>query len=154
MLTCVPQSIFNWNYRINGSVGGPATTELYALVEQGGVYCGGVQYQVVKHGWFSGNWTLENDRQVVAEASKDSPLWRTVTIQVDASTLSLVAPNPFTRDFQITANGTPWGTIEPDGIFTRAATIDCSDKLAEPIQLFCFWLVTMLWRRAANNNHH
>jgi hypothetical protein len=41
------------------------------------------------------------------------------------------------------------GRIEPKGALTRRTTIDLPEELPLPMQAFCFWLVLVLWNRAA-----
>jgi hypothetical protein len=44
------------------------------------------------------------------------------------------------------------GSIRPIHLFTRRAVIECSDDVPELVQLFCFWLIALMWRRAQKNN--
>jgi len=152
MLTCVPQSIFGWNFLVTGTVGRPAVVALEVFGEQGTIFCGGIQYHIRKHGWLSGHWTMEQGDTVYAEAMKESALYRAFEVNDSTALFELKARNPFRRGYQIAIAGQQVGTIEPSGPFTRQTIVDCDPQIPEPTQLFCFWLVTLTWRRGARSN--
>lgn len=100
----------------------------------------------------TGHWSLEHDGNPIAEAIKESVFLRTFELRFEDKTLVLKAKTAFTRGFQIMFDQQCIGTIEPMHAFTRRARIDCSDAIPVSIQLFCFWLAIMTWRRAQNKN--
>ncbi len=42
------------------------------------------------------------------------------------------------------------GGVRPTSFFGRRAVVDLPDDIALTTQVFLFWLVATLWRRAAN----
>jgi hypothetical protein len=152
MLTCVPQSLCSWDYRILGASAGSAALTFYFLTEQGTISLGGAEHSVRKHGWLSGHWTLECDGDIYADAEKPSAMFRSFEIRTSEMKLTIKAQSAFTRAYEILAGGSVVGTIRPVHTFTRRAFIECSSSVPELAQLFSFWLVVLTWRRAANNN--
>lgn len=151
MMTCVPQSIFNWDFRIQGAAGGSAALTFNFLTEQGAIRYGDTEYAVHKHGPFSGEWTMENGGGVYARAVKTNPFTRSFEVDEPGGHFELKAVI-LGRSFDILQNGSAVGSISPEHFFTRASTIDCGPQLTEQGQLFCFWLAALMWRRAARDN--
>ena len=70
MLTCRPQSLCSWNYRILGAAADDATVTFRWLNEGGEIFYDGQEYVIQKQGLMSGHWTLEHDGDVYADAQK------------------------------------------------------------------------------------
>jgi hypothetical protein len=153
MLTCLPRSICSWDFRIRGTTGGEANLTFNWFTEQGTVEWNGTVYDVVKHGPFSGHWTLEWPDGVVIEAQKTSAFARRFELESDSGPITLQALSIFTRAFELLQTDSVVGTITPMHPFTRRATIQCQARVDELTQLFSFWLVVITWKRAARNNH-
>lgn len=151
MLTCIPKSIFSEGYRIVGAANGEADLKYNWLTEQGTIQWADRELAVVKHGWMSGRWTLEEDGKVLVEAFKPSPFFRSFEIQSGDEHFTLNAQSAFTRCFELQQDGSRIGTIEPEGLLTRRTKIDCHDDVPEFSQMFCFWLVGLMWRRQRKN---
>ncbi len=153
MLTRLPQSLCTWNFRVPDTSAGTAELNFNFLSEQGDIRFDGQDFEVRKHGWTSGRWTLEANDRTQAEAQKTSPLTRTFEVTAGGQQLTIQAQSMFTRCFDILESGQIQGTIRPMHPFTRRAVIDCSSQVPELAQLFCFWLVVITWRRAQKNNN-
>jgi hypothetical protein len=152
MLTAVPQSVFSWNYVVNGVAGGPATVAFEVFGEQGGIFCNGQQYAIHKHGWLSGHWTMQLGDENYAEAMKESAVYRAFEVHDGTALYELAAKNPFRRGYLLSLGGQCVGRIEPTGPFTRQTVVDCDQQVPEPTQLFCLWLAALTWRRASRSN--
>ena len=122
MLTCIPESFFNWNFSVPDTSEGAARLVFNFFVEQGAITYGGEEYTVKKHGPFSGHWTLERGGEVFADIHKSSPIFRTFKIQAADSLLTFKALSPFSRKFGIFSQDQQIGSIEPGHMFTRRAT--------------------------------
>jgi hypothetical protein len=153
MLTCLPRSICSWDFRIRGTTGGEAILTFNWFTEQGTISWNGTEFEVVKHGPFSGHWTLESPQGVVTKAQKTSAFTRTFELESESGLITLQARSVFTRAFELLQTGNSVGTIVPMHAFTRRATIQCTDQVDELTQLFAFWLVVITWKRAAKNNN-
>lgn len=153
MFTCLPRSLCSWDFRILGTSAEPAAVTLHFLSEQGEIVYGPTRFAVRKHGWLSGHWSLESGERAYAEAQKRSAFVRAFEVREADTELTLRAESPLTRRYEILSGGSLLGTISPAHPFTRRASIDCASQVSEPAQLFCFWLVALTWRRAANRNN-
>lgn len=153
MLTCLPQSLCTWNYRIPNTSTGVAQLNFNFFTEQGEIRLDRQILEVRKHGWTSGHWTLELNGQTLADGQKASPFTRTFEVVAGQQQLTVKAQSAFTRCFNILESDRVHGTIRPKHPFTRRAVIDCSSEVPEGVQLFCFWLVVITWRRAQKNNN-
>ena len=152
MIRCLPLGICSWNFHLSGN-GHDAYLSFHWMSEQGSIRIDRKQYEVYKHGPFSGRWTLEQDGMKVATAQKLNLFTRTFEIQEKADRLTLRAQSPFTRRFLLERSEKVIATIEPDHMFTRRATINTpADKSSVETMAFAFWLVVVTWRRAARNN--
>lgn len=152
MIECLPKSLCSWDFNVHGFSCGEVTVEYDWLAEQGRIMGPGLDYEIRKHGMFSGHWTLESVGQVVSDARKPSAMIRSFEITGREVGFMLRAASPLTRVFEISMNQRVVGRISPVHAFTRRATVACSDAIPEHLQLFAFWLVGLTWKRSANNS--
>jgi hypothetical protein len=152
MLTCLPMSWCSGDYRISGAVAGPGTAAFNWGSEQGEVSLGSETCTVCKQGLMSGIWTLDLGGRVIARAQKPSAMFRQFEIVCEGRSFDLRAASVFTRDFVLSENGRQCGAIQAMHAFTRRATVQCRENVPEWVQLFAFWLVALMWRRAANSS--
>jgi hypothetical protein len=151
MIECFPKSICSWDFTATGLSSGTADIEFDWLTEQGRILNSNMIYEVRKHGVFSGHWTMEHAGSVVTEAHKNSALFRTFDVSSHSEQLTLRARSAFARSFEIVSGHQVLGRINPMHAFTRRARIDCVETIPENIQLFCFWLAALTWKRSAND---
>jgi hypothetical protein len=152
MLTCIPQSLCSWDFRVFGASAGEAGLAFNFFSEQGSISVGGRELAIRKHGPMSGHWTLELGGTVCAEARKPSAMFRSFEVRSGDAQWTVKARSAFARDYEILSGESVVGTIRPAHPFTRRSFIECSSSVPEFAQLFSFWLVAITWRRAANNN--
>ena len=150
MLTAQPASIFGWDFELRGSF--TALASFNWLGESGAIQVAGDTFQVVKQGWLSGQWTLEQGGAVYARATKTGVFSRSVEISTGSMTLTIRAQSPFTRGFDLEADGRPVGSVVPDHAFTRRSTLSIADRVPAELQVFAFWMIVLLWRRASRND--
>ncbi len=146
-LSCIPESICSWDYRIEGATAGYAAVSFNFMSEEGTVSLGSTEYSVCKEGMFQGRWTLNLHGRQVAEAIKQSAFFRSFEVQINGIDLTAEAESPLVRSFGILDGGRTVGSIRPVHPFTRRAEIECSSAVPELAQLFCFWLTALCWRR-------
>lgn len=152
MLTCIPQSLCSWDFRVIGASTGPAALTFNFFNEQGSISISGTEYAVRKHGPLSGHWTLERNAHTYADAQKPSAMFRSFEVQSGAVQLTVKAQSVLGRCYDILTDSQVVGTIRPAHPFTRRAFIECSSSVPELEQLFSFWLAVVTWRRAANSS--
>jgi hypothetical protein len=152
MIRCTPYGLCSWNYRIDGD-GHRASLVLNWVGEQGAITADGVPFEVQKHGVLSGHWTLDRAGETVASAQKTSPFTRTFELRDAESPLLLSAESAFGRSFRLERGGEAIATIWPAHLFTRRATIATfGEQWSFPTICFAFWLVVLIWRRAAQES--
>jgi hypothetical protein len=134
---------------VEGAGAGNAALTFSTFTEQGTLKLGSEEFAVRKHGAFSGRWTLEREGGIYAEARKS--MLRQFEINSQGATFRVQA-RWFSRTFEILSDQDVIGMIRRAHPFTRRATIDCNSSFPELLQLFSFWLVAIVWRRAAKND--
>ena len=152
MLNCLPQSLCSWNYRVPATSSGTAELNFNFFTEQGSIFFDGGELEVCKHGFASGHWTLQSNGRTLMTGQKISPFFRTFEVSASRRQLTVKAQSMFSRSFDILESDSVQGTIRPKHPFTRRAVIDCSDEVPELVQIFCFWLVVITWRRNQKNS--
>jgi hypothetical protein len=151
MLYAVPRSIFSWGFEVYLDNDLLAVIDM-AWVREGGDFSHeGCNYQLRKEQMFSGNFSIESDGKSVATASKTAFV-RSFEIRTENQAYTLKAVSPFTRSFVLEQDGHVVGRISPNHPFTRKCVIDLPQELSIAARLFIFWLVLLMWRRAASNN--
>jgi hypothetical protein len=151
MLSCFPQSLCSWDFRVVGVSAGPAILTFDFFTEQGVLASGDDHFSVRKHGFLSGHWSLERGNDTCGDAKKPSAMFRSFDLRVGKFRFFVKAQSAFVRSYDILADEALVGTIRPAHAFTRRAFIECDSSVPELAQLFAFWLVALTWRRAANN---
>lgn len=152
MLQFLPQSVFSWNFDITGAQhNGRLTFNWFS--EQGTITYAGQAFDVVKHGIGSGHWTLEAAGEILCDAQKTNPFFRSFTVREAKGEWLLQAQSPLTRCYNLSnASGGIMGTICPLHPFTRTSRFDCDASVPETTQIFCFWLAALTWKRAQKKN--
>jgi hypothetical protein len=107
-----------------------------------------------------GDFVLAFEGAVLARADKPSAFERRFVLTVEERRYVLESESAFRRAFRLRATdgetgdgdvepGEVVGRIAPEGALTRDTTVDLPEALPLPVQAFCFWLVLVLWNRAA-----
>jgi hypothetical protein len=149
VLTCLPRSVFGWEFDVSGAEAGPS----FLTVEEwdhGGIQHGLLFHEICKHGMLKEHWTLESHGQQFAEAFGHG-WFRRYKVSTNTVQLEVNAEGMFSNDFEILCGGSAAGRIRRENPFTRRATIECSDVVPEVFQLFAFWLAALAWKRASRS---
>ncbi len=149
MIRCTPRGICSWNFDLHGD-GHAAEILIRVMKERGGIVIDGLHYEIVKHGAFSGLWTLEREGEKLYTAKKATALTRSFEIKGPGHIAQLSAQSVFKRTMQLHGEGTNC-TITPDHAFTRRATIEGTFTDFRLVA-FAFWLTVLTWRRAASSS--
>lgn len=153
IIRCIPRGICSWNFLLDGA-GYQGTVALGWMGEHGTIKVDGTPFDIQKHGVFSGHWTLNHEGQEVISAQKSTAFTRTFKIQDPRGELVLRAKSPLGRSFHLERSNDVVATMSPDHAFTRRATISIFTKQYDlPTLYFSFWLVVLMWRRAAQRNN-
>ena len=150
MLYAVPKSIFSWGFEVYNENTLLAVIDMAWLIEGGDFQYENSTYCLRKAGMLSGNFSLENDGHVIAQAKK-TPLIRCFEVKNDYKDYILTAVSPFTRRFVLKQNEQVVGNITPNHPLTRKCVTNLPNDISVPSRLFMFWLVLLMWRRAAHS---
>ncbi len=154
-LRAIPQGLFTWNFHLLDGQDVVGATHYTVFGESGVLTVGERKLEIQRQGPVSGTWRLTDPTgKELAVAKKPSAFTRRVEMEWgDAATLELEGEHALTRRMKVTTtDGKPVGTIVPDHIFTRKATLDFPQEVPLEVRLFCLWLAALMWRRAANNS--
>ncbi|NNE70595.1 MAG: hypothetical protein HKN29_09575 [Rhodothermales bacterium] len=151
MIHCYPRNLFSRQYDAVAVPGGAlGEVNFRAMTEQGSIVWDNVEWQVTKHGPASGYWTLSRGKEYAADAQKDSAMKRHVRVETKDLELELRPRSVFTSTFEVFDGQLRVGVIKRANVFSRRSYLEFDAEVPELIQLFCFWMVRMLWRRSQN----
>jgi len=152
MLTAIPRSIFSWSFTVYDGGTPLADLDMSWFRERGSFVLAGHPFDVLRTSILGGEFELRSDESVLAIAKKTSPFLRAFNLRADGRAFSLRADHPFTRCFGLYEGDRRVGIIEPLHFLTRKTRIDLPTGINPPVQVFMFWLVVVLWRRAASSS--
>ena len=147
-----PKHMFSWGFVLSVNSQYLTTIDMAWLKEGGEFYWNTEVYKFNREGFMSGDFLLTKNNETIARATKPNPFTRRFVLHLENRELILAANSPFTRCFTLTENDMETGSIRPNHPLTRRTTIVFPENLNVPVQVFIFWLVVLMWRRAANNN--
>lgn len=158
MLRAAPTAWYSSNFRLFQNDTEVGLLKLARLKERASFAVKEVEFEMYREGLI-GDFVLSFQGNILARADKTSVLTRTFEITVEEQRYVLEAESSMQRAFQLRAaeagedgetdGNNMLGRIAPEGVFTRRATIDLPDGVPLPVQAFCFWLVLVMWNRAA-----
>lgn len=146
-LECVPLGLCSWDYRVQGAAEGDALVRRATLTEQGTISLAGYTFDVRKHGWASGLWTLDYAGDEIARAKKGSILSSRFDLQADGVRYRLCRASWAGRTYHLYDGRLLCASIEPKHPLTRRAILRLPAAPALPVVLFSFWLAVLIWRR-------
>jgi hypothetical protein len=149
MIQCTPRGVCSWDFQLDGG-GDQAFTGFDWIGEQGSLVINGENHAVSKHGFFSGQWSLDSNRGTVFNAQKSSAFTRSFEISGSSGSAVLCARSAFGRTMIFQGDGVDC-MISPAHAFTRRAVITGSYDDFRRVA-FAFWLTALVWRRATRNN--
>jgi hypothetical protein len=152
MLKAVPKGWFSSKYELLNKGASVGLIEMAFASESAEMEIEGKAYKAYREGFMHGLFLFEAETGwVLASADKTSAFERSFELTIDGRTYILEAESALFRKFILIENGDTIGSIYPDGIFTTESTIDLPDTFPVHIQAFMFWLVALLWKRAADS---
>jgi hypothetical protein len=153
MLRAIPRSLFSWDFSIREDDVEVARLEVAWMSERGKLNIEGIDCNLHRQGWLSGPFVLEGNGTILAQADKPSAFVRHFEVEYGHRKLLLTAQSPFTRAFGVYDGNGEIGSIYPHHWFARKTTIDLPDDVVLPVKAFMFWLVVLMWRRAAKSSN-
>ena len=146
-----PKHLFSWAFDLYLDERPLTGFDLAWLREAGQFRWSGTDYLLSREGFWSGDFLLAAGGEIQARATKRSVFGRKFIIRTEDRELLLAPVSVFSRSFRLVENGSVIGGIVPDRFPSRACTLDLPRNLAIPVQVFVFWLVVLLWRRASSS---
>ena len=152
MIRCLPKGVCSWDFILEKD-GIWAEVNFARLKEKGTIEMGEHVFEIHKNGPLSGEWTLLQDGQEVASANKVSVFKRTFEVRKGLDEWQLRAESVLGRSFLIIRSNQAIGRIAPMHGLTRRSTIEMYvTEYDTEIVAFSFWLVILMWRRAASRS--
>ena len=145
-----PRHLFSWGFDLHFDDASVVGFDVAWLREAGRFDWMGTEYELRREGPWVGNFLLMANGQVLARATKDSVFARRFTVHIDGRELTLRAAAWLVRRFELIEEQSMVGEVTPDHFLTRSCTAQFPQDLSVPVQVFLFWLVVLMWRRAAN----
>lgn len=96
-----------------------------------------------------GDFVLEFEGSALARAQKPSVFTRRFMLEFEGRSYTLAAASAWKRAFVLREGDAEVGRVRPLSAFHNKTEIDLPDALPLPVQAFVFWLVLILWERAA-----
>ena len=150
MLRATPKQWCSWNFAVTEGSQALANIDISWWREKGVLTVHGVDYRVYRERMMSGDFILEAAGSVVARAAKPSAFHRSFTIVHEGKRYTLRAKSVFRRGFVLLDGDREIGSLSPEGIFTRRATVDLPQALPLPVKVFIIWLAVILWKRSSD----
>lgn len=144
-----PHSFFSWDFTVLRAGATIAEVDMAWVRERAEFEVADRTYHVHRESLTQGIFVLRSADQVLARARKVSPFSRAFEIEYQGRKLRLRAASVLRREFELLENDARIGRIGPTSWVGRKAVIDLPDEIPIPVQVFLFWLVAVLWRRAA-----
>lgn len=151
MLKLIPEGWFSWHFRIIEGARPVAEIDMSRWRERGTLSVGGAPYRVYRERLMGGSYVLESEGKEVARAEKLSAFRRSFELSHAGRVWTLRARSALGRAFVLSDGKSEAGSISPDGFLTRRATARLPETLPLPVRVFLLWLVTILWKRAADS---
>lgn len=152
MLLANPRSWFSRDFVI--SRGGVEVAEVVAawFRERAELRVAGEAFVFGRESFFGGTFALRHGEDVLARAQK--MFWRRgFVVEFAGRSLELKAIHFWGREYGVFENGRELGTVGPTGWFGREYAVELPESVPLPMQVFLFWLVIVLRRRANSHSH-
>ena len=148
-LRAAPHGIFSWDFTIFREETAIADIDMSMWRERAELRIGDQIYSVYRESMLEGTFVLRTGDLVLARAQKG--FTRNFDLDVAGRHMELKALSFWTREFGLFENNALIGRIGPSGWLRRKAIIELPESLSLPVQVFFFWLVLILWRRATQH---
>lgn len=152
MLSAIPFDWMSWNFEIRDRNEIVATIKPSWFSESSDIEIGPDSYKAYREGLLDGAFLFELNDTLIAKAEKPSAFNRSFEIEHQDQFYTLEAESLLSKDFILYRGANEIGRITADSTFSHEASIDLPDNIDLPIKVFMFWLVILLWKRAASSS--
>jgi len=151
VLKLVPKHWFSWDFAVLDDRGIVADIDISWWREKGVPTVQGASHPVYRERLMSGDFILESAGSILARARKPSAFRRCFKVEHAGRQYTVRAQSAFRRTFVVLDGDIGIGSISPDGIFTRRASVDLPEDMPLPMRVFIVWLAVILWKRASDS---
>jgi hypothetical protein len=148
MVHAMAHSFFSWSFTLQDGPARVTDLEVPWAGESAQFRHADRTYEIGREGLALSRFVLRSGDRILARASKTNPFVRAFEIEHEGRKLRLQAVSLLGRTFELHEQGARIGRVVPTRILGRDARIDLPQELPIPLQVFLFWLVTVLWRRS------
>jgi hypothetical protein len=149
-LTLMPKQWWSWDFLVMEGPRQLAFVDVSSWWEKGILTVEGVVHRVYREGATSGDFILERQGQVLAQATKPSAFRDTIILRYDGREYILRKKSIWRRAFILMSGGTEIGSLAPNSTWRRDATVTLPESWPRPIGVFVIWLAILLWKRDAH----
>ena len=146
-LEAKPAGTFSPDYWIASEGQEVTRLEVSSWREAAGFRLRGKAYELSRDGWLSGDFRLEENDRLLARAIKPSAWRSSYDLDIDGQIYTLERDSGLCSNFSVHDDGARVGGIRLHSSFSRKGTIDLPATWSEPVRLFVFWLVLIIWNR-------
>ena len=146
MLRMIPKT-FSWTFSVlDGTEPVARAVDRSWWSDKGELTVQGVTYTARRERVMSGAFVLESAAGIVARATKPSALRRSLIVEYLGHHYTLRATSALRREFVLLDGSTRIGSLSPEGILTRRASVDLPSTLPLVVRVFIIWLTAMRWK--------
>ena len=142
-----PTHYFGWRFNLYLAEQLLGTLYMSWCKQRGRFVLNETKYSLSRERLWSGDFLLAAGQRILARATKQRSVRRFI-VGVTGRELTLEAASPFTGRFRLVEHGSVVGGVARDHLFARKCTLDFPEDMSVPVQIFLFWLVALMWRRA------
>ena len=147
LLTGIPKGWVTWDYELREQRSLVATLYLDWMTERARCTISGRSWELARESWLGGAFQMKQSGKVFASAEKPNVLFRSFVVKFDSKTYRWEAESAFVRTFQLFEGDQVIGTMRPENMFTRRATIELPAEFSLERKAFLVWLALLIWRR-------
>ena len=149
MLQAQPKKWYSWDFHIYQNAAEIAFIDVSCFRERAQLRIAESDFEIYREKIFGGEFIMKQKESTVVRAVKPSAFTRTFEIETKQGRYTLKPESTFKRKFILLHGDRQIGSVSPNGAFTRKATIDLPENMSLAEQVFIFWLVLIMWKRAA-----
>ncbi len=147
VLTGIPKGWVTWDYELRDRSTLVASLYLDWMLERARCTISGRSWELARESWLAGSFQLKQGGRVCASAEKPNLLFRSFVVKFDSKTYRWEAESAFARTFRLFDGEQCIGSMRPETVFTRRATIELPDEFSPERKAFLVWLALLIWRR-------
>jgi hypothetical protein len=147
-LTLIPSHWYSWDFFVTDDGRQLAEFNLSSWREKGVVWVDDIAYSLDRESPL-GDFVLEHAGSVIARATKPSAFRREFVIRYKEKPYTLQAQSAFSRNYVVLDGSTEIGSIAPESLFTRTASVMLPDDWPFLLKSLAMWLTIIQWKRGA-----